>query len=44
LIVGEVGIPAGSACPTSLAELGTELKAKLRAAMAAGAVGWLPWC
>jgi mannan endo-1,4-beta-mannosidase len=44
LIVGEVGIPAGSACPTSFAELGTELKAKFHAAMAAGAAGWLPWC
>ena len=44
LIVGEVGLPAGEVCPTSLAQLGAELRAKLRAAIAAGAAGWLPWC
>jgi hypothetical protein len=44
LVVGEVGIPAGMACPTSLPGRGTELWAKLRAAMAAGVAGWLPWC
>ena len=45
LIVGEVGLPAGEACPaTSLPAQGTELGAKLQAAMAAGASGWLAWC
>lgn len=44
LVVGEVGLPAGSACPTSLPARGTELWAKLSSAMAAGVAGWLPWC
>jgi hypothetical protein len=45
LIVGEVGIPAGETCPiSSLPQKGTEAWAKLRAALAAGVAGWLPWC
>jgi cellulase (glycosyl hydrolase family 5) len=45
LVVGEVGVPAGETCPVSaLPRRGTELWAKLHAAMAAGAAGWLPWC
>jgi hypothetical protein len=45
LVVGEVGIPAGNACPaSSLPEPGTEQWAKLHAAFAAGVAGWLPWC
>jgi hypothetical protein len=44
LVVGEVGISAGDDCPTtSLADRAQELHAKLQAAMAAGAAGWLPW-
>jgi hypothetical protein len=43
LVVGEVGIAAGNGCPVSLAERAAEMSAKLTAAMAAGAAGWLPW-
>jgi mannan endo-1,4-beta-mannosidase len=44
LVVGEVGVPTGEACPTGAPKLGTEISAKYRAAMAAGVAGWLPWC
>jgi hypothetical protein len=45
LVLGEVGIPAGEACPTtSLPKQGTDSWAKLHAALAAGAAGWLAWC
>lgn len=43
LVVGEAGIPAGNGCPTSLAERAAEMQAKLRAAVSAGAAGWLAW-
>jgi mannan endo-1,4-beta-mannosidase len=44
LVVGEVGVPAGEACPTGAPQPGTEMSAKYRSAMAAGVAGWLPWC
>jgi hypothetical protein len=44
LIVGEVGVPGGEACPTGAPQPGTEMSAKYHAAMAAGVAGWLPWC
>jgi len=39
LVVGEVGVPAGQACPTSVPQSGTEMWAKYSAAMAAGVAG-----
>jgi mannan endo-1,4-beta-mannosidase len=44
LVIGEVGVPTGEACPTGAPRPGTEISAKYRAAMAAGVAGWLPWC
>ena len=43
LVVGEIGITAGTGCPISLAERATEMRAKLDAAMSAGVAGWVPW-